>query len=186
MQPRNLKWLSTALSTLVIGTLAAVPAIAKDETIIGKGSTASTVDIVNELKRRGNFHKLLDGLSIAYNLDNQLKGKGPYTLFAPDDKAFSKLPEEDRQSLFGNPKRLSEVLNYHVIKGERLNCDAIKMQKSLKTMDPKHDITVSTKDDEDGKSDLYVDKAKVKEADINCSNGVIHIVDGPIMPPLAE
>ncbi|CAN5581082.1 hypothetical protein BH11CYA1_BH11CYA1_25940 [soil metagenome] len=132
------------------------------------------------------FHKLLDGLSIAYNLDNELKGKGPYTLFAPDDKAFSKMPEEDRQSLFGNPTRLAQVLKYHVIKGEKLNCNAIEMQKSLKTMDPKHDITVSTKNDAAGKDEVCVDKAEIKEGDINCSNGVIHIIDGPIMPPLAE
>lgn len=96
------------------------------------------------------------------------------------------MPEEDRQSLFGNPTRLAQVLKYHVIKGEKLNCNAIEMQKSLKTMDPKHDITVSTKNDAAGKDEVCVDKAEIKEGDINCSNGVIHIIDGPIMPPLAE
>jgi len=185
MQSTNKKWLSAALTALSLTALAQVPALAKDETIIGSGSTANKVDIVNELKRRGSFHQLLDGLSIAYNMDNQLKGKGPFTLFAPDDKAFGKMPEEDRTSLFGNPKRVSEVLSYHVLKDQRLNSDAIAMQQTLQPMDMKHKIRVSVKE-EKGKKQIYVDKARIKEADIQCSNGVIHIIDGPIMPTLAE
>ncbi len=185
MQASSKKWLSFSLSALALTALAQAPSIAKDETIIGSGATASKLDIVNELKRRGSFHKTLDGLSIAYNMDNQLKGRGPFTFFAPDDKAWGKMPGEDQTSLFGNPKRVSEVLSYHVLKGQRLNSDAIAMQKTLQPMDLKHKITVSSKD-ENGKKALYVDKARIKEADIQCSNGVIHIVDQPIMPILAE
>ncbi len=185
MQSSSNKWLCTALSAIALTALAQSPSIAKDPAVIGKGSTSDKLDIVNELKRRGSFHKTLDGLSIAYNMDNQLKGRGPFTFFAPDDKAWGKMPGEDQTSLFNNPKRVSEVLSYHVLKDQRINSDAIAMQRTLQPMDLKHKINVSSKT-EDNKKELYVDKARIKEADIQCSNGVIHIIDQPIMPRLAE
>lgn len=188
MQLIGKKWLAASLSALAVSAVATAPSFAKEAVITGKGPTAEKIDIVNELKRRGSFHQLLNALSIAYNMDNQLKGKGPFTLFAPDDKAFAKMPEEDRTSLFNNPKRIAEVLSYHVVKDEKLDSSALEAKKSIPTMDPKHNITISSKDSDKkkGDKDLYADKARIKEANIECSNGIIHIIDGPIMPPLAE
>jgi transforming growth factor-beta-induced protein len=163
----------------------AFPAIAKDEAIIGvQGGTAEKQDIINTLKQRGAFHTLLDGYSSAYNLDNELKGKGPYTVFAPDDKAWAKMPEEDRQSLFANNKRLRQVLTSEIVKGQNLDSTSLKSVNSVKCMDGRS-IAIASKQEE-GKDEMFVDKAKIKKADIECSNGIIHIIDTPIMPPLAE
>lgn len=174
---------SLAVVTSVICGLTA--AQAKDETIIGKGPTASKLDIVNELKQRGVFHKLLDGLQNSYDLDNELKGKGPYTFFAPDDKAFSHMPEEDRQSLFANNKKLRQVLTYHVVKGKHITSSELKGMKNIQSYEGE---LIALKQDKDKKGDeqLCVDKAHVKTADIECSNGIIHIIDAPIMPKLKK
>lgn len=175
---------------LALSALAVVSAcssgFAKDVTTAGKMSTADTQDIVNTLRVRGNFHKMLDGLQIAFDLDNELKGKGPFTVFAADDKAWAKINQADQDTLFNNKKKLAQVLSYQVLKGDKLDSKMLSNLKTVKTMEGQ-DITLSVKKDEDKEvEDLYVDKAKVKKADIQCSNGIIHIVDQPIMPPLAE
>jgi uncharacterized surface protein with fasciclin (FAS1) repeats len=176
--------IALSMATLLMVSLTA--SFAKDETTAGKMSTAKTQDIINTLRSRGAFHRMLDGLDTAYDLDNVLKGKGPFTVFAAEDKAWAKLNQADQDTLFANKKKLNQVLSYEVIKGEQLDAKALGMQSKVKSMEG-HEIHFSTKKDADkDKDDLYVDKAKVKTADIRCSNGIIHIVDAPIMPPLAE
>jgi uncharacterized surface protein with fasciclin (FAS1) repeats len=176
-----------ALSMAALLSVSLTASFAKDETTGGKMSTASTQDIINTLRSRGSFHRMLDGLDTAYDLDNVLKGKGPFTVFAAEDKAWGKLNQADQDTLFANKKKLNQVLSYEVIKGEKLDAKALGMQSKVKSMEG-HEIRFSTKkDDADkGKEVLYADKAKVKTADIYCTNGIIHIVDAPIMPPLSE
>src|SRR5262249_46292403 len=120
---------------IVLGITFANNARAVDERVIGKGSTAEVQDIINTLKQRGSFHQLLDGLQNGYNLDDELKNKGPYTLFAPDDKAFSKLPEEDRQSLFANRKKINQVLSYHIVKGSHLTSNELASMPSVLSLE---------------------------------------------------
>lgn len=185
---RTSKAISAALIVPAISaSLAFMPeARAKDTSLQGvSGPTASKLDIINELKQRGSFHKTLDGLTNAYSLDNELKGKGPYTFFAPDDKAWSRMPEEDVTSLFNNPKKLKEVLSYHVVKGKKYTCADLDSLKQVLNLEGSL-IKVSHKNDKNDKDEMYVDKAKVKKGDIVCSNGIIHIIDCPIMPTLKK
>jgi len=185
MQAR-IRFLTLVLAVSSLSCAVATVSQAKDETTAGKMSTASTQDVINTLRQRGAFHRFLDGLDSAYDLDNVLKGKGPYTVFAPTDKAFGHLNQADQDTLFGNPAKLKQVLSYHVLPGECLNEKALEAMKSAKTMEG-HDITLSTrKKAGSDKDELYVDKARVQEADIKCSNGIVHIIDAPIMPQLVQ
>ncbi len=138
-------------------------------------------DIINTLNDNdvAKFSILLDGLQQAYDLDKTLKNNGPYTLFAPSDKAFEKMPTDDKQSLWANKKKLKQVLQYHIVFG-KFNAAALRKKSKLKTLEG-HSITISTKGD-----DLYADKALMTTTDIPCSNGVIHVVDEIIMPALTK
>ncbi len=176
---------SLALSAIAVVSACSI-GFAKDVTTSGKMSTADTQDIVNTLRTKGAFHKMLSGLEIAFDLDNELKGKGPFTVFAADDKAWAKINQADQDTLFNNKNKLAQVLSYQVLKGEKLDSKALEGMTSVKSMEG-HEIKLSVKKDDDKKVDgLYVDKAHVKTADIQCTNGIIHIVDQPIMPVLAE
>ncbi len=112
-------------------------------------------------------------------LDNTLKGNGPFTLFAPNDKAFKKLPDDDRASLWANKKKLKQVLQYHIVRG-LYNGASLRKETKLKTEEG-HSVSLSTRGD-----DVFVDKAGVTVTDINCTNGVIHVIDDVIMPPLSK
>lgn len=138
-------------------------------------------DIINTLNDNdvGKFSILLDGLQQAYELDKTLKNNGPYTLFAPSDKAFGKMPADDKQTLWANKKKLKQVLQYHIVFG-KINAAALRKKSKLKTLEG-HSVTISTKGD-----DIYADKALMTTTDIPCSNGVIHVVDEIIMPPLSK
>lgn len=176
-------------STLLALTLLSVcgnAALAKDPTTGGKMSTANTQDIINTLRVEGKFHKMLEGLSNAFDLDNTLKGKGPFTVFAADDKAWGKINQADQDTLFNNKNKMAQVLKYEIIPDAKLDAKSLSAMSSVKSMEG-HEIKLSTKDDKDAKiAGLYADKAHVKSADIMCTNGIIHIVDQPLMPQLAQ
>lgn len=138
-------------------------------------------DIINTLKENEvtSFRTLLDGLQQAFELDKVLKNNGPYTLFAPSDKAFKKMPDEDVQTLFANRPKLKQVLSYQIVEGQ-LNSRALRTMKSTRTLEG-HEINFSTKN-----GDLYVDKSLVLTTDIPCTNGVIHVLEEVVMPPLSK
>lgn len=186
MQQTPFNFSKLALSAVAVLLSCSTITFGKDETVGGNMSAAHTQDIVNTLRNRGCFHKMLDGLDTAYDLDNTLKGKGPFTVFAADDKGWSKINQADQDTLFNNKKKLEQVLSYQILKGEQLDSKALEAMSSVKSMEG-HEIRISVKKDaEKKKSGLYVDNAHVKTADVRCSNGIIHIVDEPIMPKLAE
>lgn len=138
-------------------------------------------DIINTLKDNEvtRFATLLDGLTQAFNLDNTLKNAGPFTLFAPSDVAFKKIPYEDVQSLWANKKKLKEVLSYHVVEGKYSLSD-LKKLKTLKTMEGR-ELSFSTSG-----MDVFVDKSQILTGDVPCSNGIIHVIDLVVMPPLSK
>lgn len=146
-----------------------------------EGFERRRIDIINTLKDNdvAQFSTLLDGLTQAYDLDKTLKGNGPFTLFAPTDKAFSKMPDDDRQSLWANKKKLKQVLQYHIVPG-LYGGTALRSEPKLKTEEG-HSLNVSKRG-----NDLYVDKAQIIISDLKCSNGTIHIIDQVIMPPLSK
>jgi len=138
-------------------------------------------DIINTLKDNEvtRFQTLLDGLDQAFSLDNTLKNAGPYTLFAPSDTAFKKIPYEDVQSLWANKKKLKQVLSYHIVEGKH-SLDDLRKTGTLKTIEG-HTLTIKTQG-----QDVYADKALITTADVPASNGIVHVVDLVVMPPLAR
>lgn len=138
-------------------------------------------DIINTLSDNEvtAFHIFLDGLDQAFSLDSTLKNKGPFTVFAPSDKAFKTIPGDDRDRLWANKKKLKEVLQYHIVSG-KFDAKALGMMSSVKTLGGR-ELKLSKKG-----NDLYADEILVKTTDVPCSNGVIHVLDGVIMPQLSK
>ena len=133
-------------------------------------------DIVDTAVSAGSFKTLATALQAA-DLVEALKGKGPFTVFAPTDAAFEKLPKEVLQSLLKpeNKAQLAGILTYHVASGSVPAKQVVKLS-GVKTLNGQRvDIAVK-----DGK--VYADKASVVKTDIECSNGVIHVIDQVILP----
>ena len=133
-------------------------------------------NIVDTAVDAGSFQTLAKALDAA-GLVNTLKGEGPFTVFAPTDAAFAKLPEGTVEDLLKpeNKDKLVAILTYHVVPGKVMASDVATMD-SAKTVQGQS-LTI-TKDD-DG---VMVDDARVVQTDIACSNGVIHVIDNVVMP----
>jgi uncharacterized surface protein with fasciclin (FAS1) repeats len=109
----------------------------------------------------------------AAGLVDTLKGKGPFTVFAPTDEAFAKIPKANLDALLADKTKLSGVLTYHVVPGRVMAKDV--KAGSVKTVQGSA-LTISTKDG------VMVDGAKVIKTDIVTDNGVIHVIDAVVMP----
>ena len=140
-------------------------------------SPAWAGDIVDVASKAGNFTTLIKAIKQA-GLEETLKGDGPYTLFAPTDEAFAKVPERLLQALFHPPNKdgLAFVLKYHVLYGKILSKDLTGKMHNIKTLQGDELAIDATKA-------LMADKAKIVKADIAASNGVIHAIDSLILPP---
>ena len=134
--------------------------------------TVQAKDIVDTAVAAGNFKTLATALTAAGLIDT-LKGKGPFTVFAPTDEAFAKIPKADLDALLADKAKLTAVLTYHVVPGKVMAKD-VKAGK-VKTVQGS-EITVTTA------GGVMVDKAKVTKTDIAADNGVIHVIDSVIMP----
>jgi len=133
-------------------------------------------DIVDTAVAAGSFQTLAKALDAA-GLVETLKGEGPFTVFAPTDEAFAKLPAGTLDELLKpeNKAKLVSILTYHVVPGKVLASQVVKLN-SAKTVNGQ-DLTIST---EGGA--VMVNDAKVVKTDILCSNGVIHVVDTVLLP----
>ena len=129
-------------------------------------------DIVDTAVAAGNFKTLATALTAAGLIDT-LKGPGPFTVFAPTDAAFAKVPKADLDALLKDKAKLTAVLTYHVVPGKVMAAD-VKAGK-VKTVQGS-EITVATQ------GGVMVDNAKVTATDIAADNGVIHVIDTVIMP----
>ncbi len=129
-------------------------------------------DIVDTAVAAGDFKTLATALKAAGLVDT-LKGKGPFTVFAPTDAAFAKIPKADLDALLADKAKLTAVLTYHVVPGKVMAKD-VKAGK-VKTVQGS-DITVATA------GGVMVDNAKVVKTDIAADNGVIHVIDSVIIP----
>ena len=134
--------------------------------------SAQAKDIVDTAVDAGSFKTLATALGAA-GLVETLKGKGPFTVFAPTDEAFAKIPKADLEALLKDKAKLTAVLTYHVVPGKVMSAD-VKAGK-VKTVQGS-EITVTTK------GGVMVNKAKVIKTDIVADNGVIHVIDTVIMP----
>jgi transforming growth factor-beta-induced protein len=139
-------------------------------------SPAAAKDIVDTAVAAGQFTTLAKALQAA-GLVDALKGTGPFTVFAPTDAAFAKLPAGTLATLLKTPKgELTRILTYHVVPGTVMAADITNgmTAKTLEGSTLKFTI-------KDGK--VYVNGAQVTTADVPASNGVIHVIDGVLIPP---
>ena len=136
-------------------------------------------DIVDTAVGAGSFKTLVAAVKAAGLVDT-LKGEGPFTVLAPTDEAFAKLPEGTVESLLKpeNKEKLIAVLTYHVIPSKALAADVVKLDgKGVKTVQGSM-VKVGVSD-----SGVTVNDAKVVKTDIMTSNGVIHVIDAVLLPP---
>ena len=133
-------------------------------------------DVVDTAVAAGSFTTLAKALTAA-DLVGTLKGKGPFTVFAPTDEAFAKLPAGTLNELLKpeNKDKLRRILTYHVVPGEVRAADVVKLQSAKAVSGDTITIKVN-----DGK--VHVDNANVTKTDIQTSNGVIHVIDTVILP----
>lgn len=136
--------------------------------------TTVTKDIVDTAVSNGSFTTLVTALKAAGLVDT-LKGSGPFTVFAPTDEAFKKIPEADLQALLADKAKLTAVLTYHVLPGSVKAAD-VADGKAAKTVQGT-DVHFSVKD---GKA--KIENATITATDIATSNGVIHVIDTVILP----
>jgi len=152
---------------LMLGVLAmAMPA----------ASGSAQMDIVDTAVAAGSFKTLATALQAA-GLVETLKGKGPFTVFAPTDEAFSKLPAGTVESLLKpeNKEKLKAILLYHVVSGDVTAAQVVKLA-SAKTVNGQ-DLKLTVND-----GSVMVNEAKVVKADVLASNGVIHVIDTVLLP----
>jgi uncharacterized surface protein with fasciclin (FAS1) repeats len=139
-------------------------------------SSHTKMDIVDTAVKAGSFNTLVAAVQAA-GLAETLKGEGPFTVFAPTDDAFAKLPAGTLDDLLKpeNKDKLAAILTYHVVSGKVMAKDVMTM-KEAKTVNGQS-VMVSMEADT-----VMIDNAKVVTADIECSNGVIHVIDTVILP----
>lgn len=138
------------------------------------GSYGKKADIVDTAVEAGSFTTLVTAVQEAGLVDT-LKGEGPFTVFAPTDEAFAKIPADDLNALLADKAALTRVLTYHVVPGKVMAADVATMD-SAKTVEGGM-VTISN-----GGGGVQIDGANVVQADIETSNGVIHAIDTVIMP----
>lgn len=135
---------------------------------------ASAADIVDTAVSAGNFKTLVAAVKAA-GLVETLKGPGPFTVFAPTDEAFAKLPAGTVEGLLKDPVALKKILTYHVVAGKVMAAEVVKMESAPTVEGDSAKVTVK-----DG--EVMIDTAKVLKTDIVCDNGVIHVIDSVLMP----
>jgi len=140
--------------------------------LTGAAFAVQAKDIVDTAVSAGNFKTLVVALKAA-DLVPTLKGKGPFTVFAPTDEAFAKIPKADLDALLKDKAKLKSVLTYHVVPGKHMSTEL--KAGNLKTVQGS-DVTVSTM------GGVMVNDAKVVAADVAADNGVIHAIDTVLMP----
>jgi uncharacterized surface protein with fasciclin (FAS1) repeats len=155
-----------AIKTLTAGAL----------TLALSMSIAKAADIVDTAVSAGSFNTLVAAVKAAGLVDT-LKGTGPFTVFAPTDEAFAKLPGGTVENLLKpeNKQQLVAILTYHVVPGKTMSKDLAGKKIMVKTVEGDQ-VTI------DATNGVKVDNAKVTKADIEASNGVIHVIDTVVMP----
>ncbi len=128
-------------------------------------------DVVDTAVSAGQFKTLAIALDKA-GLIETLKGKGPFTVFAPTDAAFAKIPEETLKAVLADKEKLTKILMAHVVVGKKVMASDVTKMDGEKV----NGFTISTK------NGVKIGSSTVTKADIVCSNGVIHVIDTVLMP----
>jgi len=178
---KNVSFLSVLLivALLVVACVPAPAAPPQEPTKAPPTAAPTTApaakDIVDTAVADGRFKTLVAAVQAA-GLVETLKGKGPFTVFAPTDEAFAKLPAGTVEGLLKEPAKLKDILLYHVVAGNVMAADAAKLTSADTVLGKP--ITIKAKD---GK--VMINDATVIIADVKTSNGVIHVIDTVILPP---
>lgn len=130
-------------------------------------------NIIETAVANPDFSTLVTAIKAAGLVDT-LSGSGPFTVFAPTNAAFKKIPEQTLNDLLADKERLTSVLTYHVVPGKVLAKDVAGMKEATTVEGSKVKISAE--------SGVMINDSKVVSADIECSNGVIHVIDAVLMP----
>jgi uncharacterized surface protein with fasciclin (FAS1) repeats len=163
-----------ALRTIALASVLAVPGTLACQDSQGYSEMPATRDIIETAAAAGSFNTLAAAIEAA-GLTETLKGEGPFTVFAPTDEAFAKLPEGTVDALLKDKARLTAILTYHVVPG-RVNSEDVAGLSSATTVNGA-DLAIKV---QDGK--VMVGQATVTQTDIAASNGVIHVIDQVLLP----
>jgi uncharacterized surface protein with fasciclin (FAS1) repeats len=161
------RYLATAALAFVV---AAPAASAQDHA----GANHATKNIVETAVAAGSFKTLVAAVQAA-GLVETLSGKGPFTVFAPTDEAFAKLPAGTVEALLKDKAKLAAILTYHVVSGDVRAAQAMKLS-TAKTVNGQS-LGIAVKD-----GSVMINNAKVVKADIVTTNGVIHVIDTVVLP----
>ena len=153
--------------------LVALAALVSPFALAGPAKSGAKMDIVDTAVAAGDFKTLAAALQAAGLVDT-LKGDGPFTVFAPTDAAFAKLPPGTVEGLLNDKAKLAEILTFHVVSGKVMASDVVKLT-SARTVSGK----TASIDTRDG---VRIDGALVVKTDIPASNGVIHVIDTVMIP----
>ena len=134
---------------------------------------AAEKDIIDTAIAAGSFNTLAAALTKAELIDT-LKGDGPFTVFAPTDEAFAKVPESDLKALLADKEKLKAVLTYHVIAGKVMAADVIELSTATTVQGSNLAIIAE--------ESVTINGAKVLKTDVKASNGVIHVIDSVLIP----
>ena len=134
----------------------------------------ASADIVGTASSAGDFNTLLAAAKAA-GLVETLQSDGPFTVFAPTDEAFAKLPEGTVESLLADPDALREILLYHVVPGKVLAADVVSLKSATTVQGSDVEIVVAS-------GGVRINDANVVQTDFETSNGVIHVIDAVILP----
>jgi uncharacterized surface protein with fasciclin (FAS1) repeats len=170
--------LAAVLAAISIGFGLVLSASAGDtQQKAAKAAAATTPMSILDTASAAGFTTLVAAVKAA-GLEETLSGKGPFTVFAPTDEAFKKLPEGALDGLLADEEALKNVLLYHVVMGNVKAADVVKL-KSAKTAEGA-DVVI------DAKNGVKINDAKVVKADVVASNGVIHVIDTVLLPPVKK
>lgn len=142
----------------------------------GYGMTTSKPDIVDTAVAAGSFNTLVAAVQAAGLVDT-LKGEGPFTVFAPTDEAFAKIPKAQLDALLADTEALTAVLTYHVVPGRIMSATLVDERFTTAKTVQGEAVTI------DARTNVKVNGANVVNADIVASNGVVHVIDSVILPP---
>jgi uncharacterized surface protein with fasciclin (FAS1) repeats len=162
---KNSRFVRLGAAVAVFGVLAALVHPAR--------TTGAQKDIVDTAVEAGSFSTLARALTEA-GLVETLKGPGPYTVFAPTDAAFAKLPPGTLEALLADKAQLTKVLTYHVVPGKVMASDVVKLDRVQTVQGQTVQIATG--------QGVKVNGANIVKTDIEASNGVIHVIDTVILP----
>lgn len=177
------RWRIVAAALLIAAASLSVAACGEEEQDEGTASTeaspaAAAADIVDTLAADGRFATLIMALETA-GLDEALRGTGPFTVFAPTDDAFAALPAGTLDELLADPTgALTDVLSYHVVPEATLTTTEFEDGEKGATLLEDESVLVWIGSDDE----FYVESIKIIDADVEASNGVIHVIEGVLVP----